>query len=222
MTPSIRTFLLINILLSITLITSLAIIGNLFLEHKDLQKHLNAQLTIGALTISAFISDDISKRNLSIIQKEINNIPQIAEAFYQHDNKKIFSPTYELIQFQIWDKQNNLLLSSSTAPRQPLSNGKPGLSTKWIDGQLWHVFTTYDKASGARVDVAERSDFREELEGRVTQDSIFIMLITYPFLGLLIWIIVGRGLDSIKQVTSEIRQRVPSYLEPASRSTGSR
>jgi two-component system sensor histidine kinase QseC len=88
------------------------------------------------------------------------------------------------------------------------------LSTKWIDGQLWHVFTTYDKASGARVDVAERSDFREELEGRVTQDSIFIMLITYPFLGLLIWIIVGRGLDSIKQVTSEIRQRVPSYLEP--------
>lgn len=214
MTPSIRTFLLINLLLSITLITSLAIIGNLFLEHKDLQKHLNAQLTVGALTIAAFVSDDISKRNLSIIQKEINNISQEAEAYYQNDNKKMFSPAYELIQFQIWDTKNNLMLSSSTAPKQPLSNGKPGFSTKWIDGQLWHVFTVFDKDTGARVDVAERSDFREELEGRVTQDSIFIMLVTYPFLGLLIWLIVGRGLDSIKQVTREIRQRAPSYLEP--------
>lgn len=214
MTPSIRTFLLINLLLSITLITSLAIIGNLFLEHKDLQKHLNAQLTVGALTIAAFISDDINKRDIAVIQKEINNLPQVAESYYENDHKKIFSPTYELIQFQIWDKDNNLILSSSTAPKQPLSNGKAGFNTKWIDGQLWHVFTTFDKTSGARVDVAERSDFREELEGRVTQDSIFIMLITYPFLGLLIWIIVGRGLDSIKQVTSEIRQRVPSYLEP--------
>jgi two-component system sensor histidine kinase QseC len=214
MTPSIRTFLLINLLLSITLITSLAIIGNLFLEHKDLQKHLNAQLTVGALTIRAFVSDDISKRNLAIIQKEINKLPDVAEEYYENDHKKIFSPTYELIQFQIWDDKLNLVLHSSTAPKQPLSNGKPGFSTKWIDGQLWHVFTTYDKNLGLRVDVAERSDFREELEGRVTQDSIFIMLITYPFLALLIWIIVGRGLDSIKQVTNEIRQRAPSYLEP--------
>lgn len=214
MTPSIRTFLLINLLLSITLITSLAIIGNLFLEHKDLQKHLNAQLTVGALTIQAFVSDDIKRRNLNIIQNEINSLPHIAERYYENDHKKIFSPTYELIQFQIWDKEDKLVLHSSTAPKKPLSNGKSGFSTKWIDGQLWHVFTTYDKSSSLRVDVAERSDFREELEGRVTQDSIFIMLITYPFLGLLIWIIVGRGLDSIKQVTSEIRQRVPSYLEP--------
>lgn len=213
MTPSIRTFLLINLLLSITLITSLAIIGNLFLEHKDLQKHLNAQLTVNALTIQAFVSDDLKKHDLKVIQKEINDLPKIAQQYYHTGHKKIF-PTYQLTQFQIWSEKNQLVLRSSTAPKKPLSNGKPGFSTKWIDGQLWHVFTFVNANSGIRVDVAERSDFREELEGRVTQDSIFIMLITYPFLGLLIWIIVGRGLDSIKQVTNEIRQRVPSYLEP--------
>lgn len=112
MTPSIRTFLLINLLLSITLITSLAIIGNLFLEHKDLQKHLNAQLTVGALTIQAFVSDDIKNRDLSIIQNEINNLPDIAEEYYEND-KKIFSPTYELIQFQIWDENGRMILHSS-------------------------------------------------------------------------------------------------------------
>lgn len=214
MTPSIRTFLLINLLLSITLITSLAIIGNLFLEHKDLQKHLNAQLTVSALTIQAFVSGHIDTRDLKVIQRQVNSLPFIAQQYYQNDHKKIFSPTYELVQFQIWDKTGNLLLRSNTAPKQPLSDGTSGFSTKWIDGQLWHVFTTINPENGVRVDVAERSDFREELEGRVTQDSIFIMLITYPFLGLLIWAIVGRGLDIIKQVTNEIRQRVPSYLEP--------
>lgn len=214
MTPSIRTFLLINLLLSITLITSLAIIGNLFLEHKDLQKHLNAQLTVSALTIQAFVSGHIDTRDLKVIQRQVNSLPFIAQQYYQNDHKKIFSPTYELVQFQIWDKNGNLLLHSNTAPKQSLSDGNSGFSTKWIDGQLWHVFTTINAENGVRVDVAERSDFREELEGRVTQDSIFIMLITYPFLGLLIWAIVGRGLDIIKQVTNEIRQRVPSYLQP--------
>jgi two-component system, OmpR family, sensor histidine kinase QseC len=214
MIPSIRTFLLINLLLSITLITSLAITGNLFLEHQDLQKDLNAQLTMSALTIQAFVSGDLSKRDLKVIQKKINALPSIAEKYHKDDqSKSAFSPAYELIQFQIWDKNDKLVLNSRTAPKEHLSNGKTGFSTKWIDGQLWHVFTTVDAESGIRVDVAERSDFREQLEGRVTQDSILIMLITYPFLGLLIWIIVGRGLDSIRQVTREIRQRAPSYLQ---------
>jgi two-component system, OmpR family, sensor histidine kinase QseC len=214
MTPSIRTFLLINLILSITLITSLAIIGNLFLAHKDLQKHLNAQLAVGALTIAALISDDLSQRNLAVIQKEINEIPKLAIAYYKNDRTKIFSPMHELIQFQIRNKEGHLVLSSSAAPKQALSNGKPGFSTKWIDSQLWHVFTTIEKDSGAWVDVGERNDFREELESHVTQDSIFVMLITYPFLGLVIWIIVGNGLNSIKQVTHAIRKRAAGFLKP--------
>ena len=57
MTPSIRTFLLINLLLSVTLITSLAIIGNLFLAHKDIQTQLDAQLIRTSLRMEAFFSD---------------------------------------------------------------------------------------------------------------------------------------------------------------------
>lgn len=213
MTPSIRTFLLINLLLSITLITSLAIIGNLFLEHKDFQKHLNAQLTFAALTIQAFMDDDFNRHDFSKIQHKIEQLPRIAENYYQKKSAEIINPSYELIQFQVWDDQGNLLLRSEQAPSKPLSNVDSGFSTHYVDQQLWHVFTHIDPETNFRVDVAERSDFREELEGRVTQDSIFIMLITYPFLGILIWIIVGRGLDSIRQVTDELRERAPSNLK---------
>lgn len=214
MTPSIRTFLLINLLLSITLITSLAIIGNLFLEHKDLQRHLNAQLTFAALTIQSFIGDNASDKSINKIQEKIDRLPEIAKDYYQRTHTKMYGNSYELIQFQIWDKDANLLLKSHSAPLIPLAKNISGFSTNWVNGQLWHVFTNIDVESGMRIDVGERSDFREELEGRVTQDSIFIMLITYPFLGILIWIIVGRGLDSIRQVANEVRQKTPSSLDP--------
>lgn len=213
MTPSIRTFLLINLLLSITLITSLAIIGNLFLEHKDLQRHLNAQLTFAALTIQSFVGETASDQDISKIQAKIDRLPDIAKEYYRKTRRKMFGGTYELIQFQIWNKDGRLLLRSHSAPEVPLSKNISGFSTNWVEGQLWHVFTNIDVETGFRIDVGERSDFREELEGRVTQDSIFIMLITYPFLGILIWIIVGRGLDSIRQVTNEVRRRTPNALE---------
>ena len=207
MTLSIRTFLLINLLLSITLITSLAIIGNLFLEHKDLQRHLNAQLTFAALTIQSFIGDGASDRRIDKIQRKIDRLPDISRDSYQRTHTKMYGNSYELIQFQIWDKDARLLLKSHSAPIIPLAKNISGFSTNWVNGQLWHVFTNVDVDTGMRIDVGERSDFREELEGRVTQDSIFIMLITYPFLGILIWIIVGRGLDSIRQVANEVRQK---------------
>ncbi len=213
MTPSIRTFLLINLLLSITLITSLAIIGNLFLEHKDLQRHLNAQLTFAALTIQSFIGDGSNKSNLTIIQEKIDRLPEVAKDYYRKTRTKMFGNSYELIQFQILDKDHKLILKSHSAPLIALSKNLSGFSTNWVEGQLWHVFTNVDLETGLRIDVGERSDFREELEGRVTQDSILIMLITYPFLGILIWIIVGRGLDSIRQVANEVRQKTPSSLD---------
>jgi two-component system sensor histidine kinase QseC len=214
MTPSIRTFLLINLLLSITLITSLAIIGNLFLEHKDLQRHLNAQLTFAALTIQSFIGDGSNSPSIDKIQEKIDRLPDVAKDYYRKTRTKMFGNSYELIQFQIWNKDGKLILKSHSAPLVHLAKNISGFSTNWVDGQLWHVFTNVDVETGLRIDVGERSDFREELEGRVTQDSIFIMLITYPFLGILIWIIVGRGLDSIRQVANEVRQKTPSSLDP--------
>ena len=46
--------------------------------------------------------------------------------------------------------------------------------------------------------LAEHTNYRQRLENQLTQDSIFIMLITYPFLGLLIWVIVGVARRSVK------------------------
>ena len=73
MRPSIRTFLLINLLLSVTLITSLAIIGNLFLAHKDIQTQLDAQLVRTTVQIDAFFSIPLTTANFTTIQQTLDN-----------------------------------------------------------------------------------------------------------------------------------------------------
>ncbi len=216
MTPSIRTFLLINLLLSVTLITSLAIIGNLFLAHKDIQTQLDAQLINEVSRMDAFFSDNIRTRNLKVIQHNLNKSTHTKIILKGADKKQKENiiKTIQHMEFQIWTSKGKLLLHSPNAPSIPLSNSKAGFSNVWIKGQSWRVNTLHSASNNLSIMVAERSNYRQQLENQLTQDSIFIMLITYPFLGFLIWIIVGRGLDSLKKVAEEVKHRAPTYLEP--------
>ena len=214
MTPSIRTFLLINLLLSVTLITSLAIIGNLFLAHKDIQTQLDVQLIRTSLRMQAFFSDYDGKRSLSTIQQRLNKQIKIDTSKIAPETSATEKEAKTMIEFQMWNRQGRLILHSGKAPKIPLSSGRAGLSTLWLDGHSWRVNTVYDPQTDLTFMVAERSNYRQQLENQLTQDSIFIMLVTYPFLGFLIWVIVGRGLDTLKKVAREVRHRAPSNLKP--------
>jgi two-component system sensor histidine kinase QseC len=213
MTPSIRAFLLINLLLSATLVTSFAIIGNLFLEHRDLQSNLDLQLVMGAHNIQAFLSANPQKIELDAIQAHINTPPSLTE-LGKSNQQYAFETLYQNLQFEVWNKQGQPILHSFHQPEIPLSNTSHGFTQQNTNGYLWRIFTNHDARTGLTVTIAQRYDFREELEGRITQDSIIIMLLTYPALGLLIWLIVGRGLESIRKVASEVKHRAPTYLEP--------
>lgn len=45
-------------------------------------------------------------------------------------------------------------------------------------------------------------------------DDLYIMLLTFPLSGWLIWIIIGKGLHSLTRVAEEVANRAPSHLEP--------
>jgi two-component system sensor histidine kinase QseC len=218
MRPSIRTFLLINLLLSVTLITSLAIIGNLFLAHKDIQTQLDAQLIRTTTRMDAFFSVPNNTVDYFNIQKALNSrsIEKTQNASLTPNQKGAAteSEAENTLEFQIWDNNGNLLIHSPTAPKMPLSSGTNGLTTLWLDGKAWRVNTIYNPESKLTIMVAERSNYRQHLENQLTQDTIVIMLITYPFLGFLIWVIVGRGLDTLKRVAQEVKHRAPTYLKP--------
>lgn len=223
MTPSIRTFLLINLFLSVTLITSLSIIGNLVLSHKDIQKQLDTQLIHMAVGVEALLSVELEKKDISKIQQNLLESrskygsflipaypinPSIRNNPIKTDNHNFF------IEFQVWDENQHLLLRTPDSPLIAFSDGKTGLANITINNQTWRVYTVPAHDHRYTLMIAEHLNYRQALENRLTQDSIYIMLLSYPFLALLIWFIVGKALHILKKVTREVSHRAPSYLEP--------
>ncbi len=218
MKSSIRKFLLINLLLAITITTTLTAIGNYYLDQKDIQEHLDTLMAISALSYQALLGDDLHQRPLIKIQDTLETIPQKIESYYQQPSLDDEPPEHFLdkFNFQVWTDGGRLLLHSSNAPKIPLTADTDGFSDKMIGNQKWRVFTTYNIKAGIRTVLAERYDTRNELGHRIAQDDLYIMLLTFPLSGLLIWIIIGRGLDSLDRVAQEVANRAPSHLEPVS------
>lgn len=216
MKSSIRKFLLINLLLAITITTTLTAIGNYYLDQKDIQDHLDTLMAISAMSYQALLGDDIHERPVHKIQKALETIPENIDDYYQkrYINDQRGSNIMDKFNFQVWSDAGKLILHSSSAPKTPLLSENDGFSDKIIGGQKWRVFTTYNNKSSTRTVLAERYGTRNELGHRIAQDDLYIMLLTFPLSGLLIWMIIGRGLDSLDKVAEEVANRAPSHLEP--------
>lgn len=216
MKSSIRKFLLFNLLLAITITTTLTAIGNYYLDQKDIQDHLDTLMAVSALSYQALLGDDVHQRPLVKIQDTLETIPQKIDTLYKKKFLNDHAPEnyMDKFNFQVWTNGGKLLLHSSTAPKTPLTAEIDGFSDKKIADQDWRVFTAYNNKAGIRTVLAERYDTRNELGHQIAQDDLYIMLLTFPLSGLLIWIIIGRGLDSLDKVAEEVANRAPSHLEP--------
>lgn len=211
MTTSIRHFLLVNLLLSVVLITTFGMITSLFLEHKDVNIHLDDKLMQSAFAIQAFLRNTSTPKQLQTIQSNINAIPYLQSPFVPVRATHIYPKSFY---FRVWDGHGKLLLASATPFPQVFLQAPIGFSQATVEDQTWRAFTVVDPINKLKITVVERYGFQNLLVGHITQEAIFIMLISYPFLGLLIWIIIGRGLSSLQKVSDEVQQRAPDHLAP--------
>ncbi len=214
MTTSIRNFLVTNLLLCVIFITSLSLLTNLFLENRDLQSHLDSKLTQSALAIQAFMSQSNTPVEVHAIQQQINSLSTGPYPFALHQFSKAKNGNHEAFGFRVLDKDQKLLLRSATPMPESFDNSPLGLSQAFSGNSAWRIFVTTDPSSNIRVIVGEKYNFRNLLAGHVSQESFFVMLMSYPFLGLLIWIIISRGLSSLRKVSAEVQLRAPDHLEP--------
>jgi two-component system, OmpR family, sensor histidine kinase QseC len=210
---SIRKFLLINLLLSVTLITSLAILGNLLLEHRQFHNHLDSQLTEAAFMLEAFLTD-VEPKKITNLQNKINKMGEdIRHTKLDQDPERLRTLTTD-VDFQVWTDSDKLILQSINAPSYKIQHEKQlGFNNNWSKKKSWRTFSIYIPQQKIYIVTLQRHDYRIELEKSITKDSIMIMLISCPFLGLLIWIIVGRGLETLSFVTKELSQRSNKRLD---------
>lgn len=214
MTFSIRNFLLVNLLLAITITTSLTVVGNYYLDQQDIQNHLDTLLSQAALSFQVLIGDELTDQELRSIQNGLNAIPSQAQNFFNRRGKYLNYAYQDKYQFQAWNDKGQLILHSANAPTTRLGSGAEGFSDTKVHEQLWRVFSTYNPKLKMTIVVAERYAMRNELAHRITQDDIYILLMIFPLSGLLIWLIIGRGLSSLNRIAKEVSQRASTYLEP--------
>jgi two-component system sensor histidine kinase QseC len=200
MIRSIRRFLLISLFISITIASSITAIGNYLLDRGVIQPYLDEKLVRFYNIIEALNQSVNVRKNIETqVATELN---QIEPAAPQH------------LLFQVWTKDGKLLFHSNTKLIAPLDKVRTGFSDLPIQGNDWRIYAAYDKKTHDKIIVGELYDIRNRLADEIARNNAYILLITYPIFGLLIWVIVGLALRSITRVTGEISDRASTYLEP--------
>jgi two-component system OmpR family sensor kinase len=117
---------------------------------------------------------------------------------------------YELV-IQIWGPNGDRIYLSH--PNSALPNraqmGFQSISTP--DGG-WRVFSV--QLRDRTIQVAQPLAVRQTLARRLALRTVLPFALLLPLLGVLVWIIVGRGLRPLDRVATELEKRTPSALEP--------
>lgn len=200
MIKSIKYFLLISLLLSITVASAINGIGNYLLDEQVIQPYLDAQLVraanlIGILNESTTLTQDVKT---DIIKYLLKTQPTTGQKFL----------------FQIWDQTGTLLVRSPGYDDILLNHAPEGFSDKEIQGNEWRVYSLSDKKAKIKIVVAELYNLRHELANDIARSNANILLITYPVFGILVWFIISIALRSVTRVTTEISSRASTFLEP--------
>lgn len=200
MIKSIRYFLLISLLISITLASAINGIGNYLLDEQVVQPYLDAQLVRFSSLID--ILNQSTNANSQVRTDIINYLLQKQPV------------TGQKFLFQVWGKDGTLLMHSPNQFNINLKDVALGFSDKLIDGNDWRIYSVYDSKLQVKIVVAELYNLRRELADDIARSNANILLITYPLFGLLVWIIISFALRSISRVTTEISNRASTFLEP--------
>lgn len=200
MIKSIRYFLLISLLLSITIASAINGIGNYLLDEQVIQPYLDGQL----VRFSSLID---------ILNQSACTNKQVREGIFNYLRESQPMTKHKFL-FQVWDTQGKLIMHSMNHEKILLQDAPIGFSDKFIEGNDWRIYAVYDKKLDVKIIVAELYNLRRELADDIARSNANILLITYPVFGILVWLIISFALRSVTRVTNEISNRASTYLEP--------
>lgn len=213
---SIRKFLLMYLLLTVTVTTTVTAICNYYLDQMDIQEHHDTLMAISAISYQSLLGDDLEQRPLHKIQRNLNNIPKQIVKYYPKSFFYSNLPNYYLdrFNFQVWNVNDKLLLHSAGEQQVDNPYNTQGFNDVIINNKKWRTFTTYNPKAKFHTILAEKYETRIELGHRIALDELYIIFLTFPISGILIWFIIGKGLKSLDGLAKEIANRKTNNLDP--------
>ncbi len=112
---------------------------------------------------------------------------------------------------QVWSRDGVRMYFSR--PHTGLPNqARLGFDTVQTEAGLWRVFATQER--GITIQVAQPMSVRNRLAATSAFNTLSPFLLLLPFLGLIVWFVVGRELRSLETVARAINVRTASALDP--------
>jgi two-component system OmpR family sensor kinase len=141
-------------------------------------------------------------------------LQQIASALPSEPFSSVLSSRVdsdEGVVIQIWNRNGVLMYYSH--PRVPLApHAELGFSTEMTARGEWRVYSAI--VGDNVVQLAQPLSIRNRLAAGVAWRTLWPLVLLLPFLGLAVWLIVGRGLAPLQRVTRALDTRHPEALEP--------
>lgn len=120
------------------------------------------------------------------------------------------------VAFQLWSKNDGLLLRSESAPTFAFSSTTNGFTETNIDKHVWHVFSISSSNGEYIIHVGQKEEIRAELTDEISAQLVMQFLVGLPILGIVIWIIVGHSLKPLNRLEIALSRREASFLKPLS------
>ena len=111
---------------------------------------------------------------------------------------------------QMWTPEGVAFYVSGGAAALP--EGPGGYDTVSVEGQDWRVFTL--RRPERTIQVAAPMRLRRDQATSMALRILIPVLIAIPLYGVLIWLVVGKGLQPLVDMAGAIRRRAPTSLDP--------
>ena len=171
-------------------------------------------LVIFIATIQGYRSS-MEKTN-DLFDEQLSNIAQLISNTGIANNPAQAFNAPENIAFQLWRDEKTLLLKSNNTPSTTITQLEAGYSYSSFEGYRWRTFVYHSIVHDHWVIAAERNDLRYILAESVVIKAIIPVVISLPLLGLLIWLIIGRGLKPLDQLATQLAEKNSKNLSPVS------
>lgn len=209
MTRSIRSRLIISLLLVLTLIFMITAWKSYDTARHESEEIFLAQLASSARVLGALASDALQHSSLGTpvvisLPHELSDddgsglVPQIG---HEYETK---------IAFQIWHQDGRLLARSLSAPAETLGPRVDGYSLQQVEGASWQVFSL--KSGGTWVQVAAKNEILGELASDIAFSVMIPLIVGSVILLLAANVLVRFGLRPLNELANHISQRNPDSL----------
>jgi two-component system, OmpR family, sensor histidine kinase QseC len=121
-------------------------------------------------------------------------------------NQLSLSAPEAALAFQIW-QQNQLVLRSDNSPLTPISEFEDGFAEHNFAGQRWQTYSLWFPAMQKWVMVAQPLSRRFELAEQVILAAVTPLIISIPFLALIIFLVVSRGLSPLRYLSNALSDK---------------